>query len=205
MPPITLDEDAVFVLMNYRWPGNIRQLKNITEQISVIEEKRSISSEKLKQYLPSYDTSKLPALYKPIDEKTFSSEREILYKVLFDMKKDMNDLKRLVHEIIEHGDADIDMSKVKTHVLSDIYNEEETRIEKTIKTQNELVPIEKEESNIVDTEEIVEESLSLVDKEIELIKKALSKHRGKRKNAALELGISERTLYRKIKEYDIES
>ncbi|NOZ48323.1 MAG: sigma-54-dependent Fis family transcriptional regulator [Chlorobi bacterium] len=205
MPAISLEDDAVYLLTNYRWPGNIRQLKNITEQISVIEKNRKISNEKLKQYLPIYEGSKLPALYKPVDSKTFSSEREILYKVLFDMKKDMNDLKRLVHEIIETDDNNINLENVNTHILKDIYTEghkiNESKMRKPVEIKNESRP----ETNIVDTEEIIEESLLLVDKEIELIKKALEKHKGKRKNAAMELGISERTLYRKIKEYEIES
>ncbi|MCK5822558.1 MAG: sigma-54-dependent Fis family transcriptional regulator [Bacteroidales bacterium] len=194
MPTLQLSEEAVRILTNYPWPGNIRQLKNITEQISVIEKNKQITAETIQKYLPIYHGEKLPALYKSIDEKTFASEREILYKLLFDMKKDMNDLKGLVHEIIENGVDNIDAEHSVNKLLDKNTIEAQSNIPQTIEIKN---------NNIEDTEEFVEESLSLVDKEIELIKKALDKHKGKRKNAADELGISERTLYRKIKEYDI--
>ncbi|RLD61766.1 MAG: sigma-54-dependent Fis family transcriptional regulator [Bacteroidetes bacterium] len=194
MPTLQLTEDAVKILTNYSWPGNIRQLKNVTEQISVIEKNKQITAETIQKYLPIYDGEKLPALYKSVDEKTFASEREILYKLLFDMKKDMNDLKGLVHEIIEDGVDNIDKKHSANKLLDTNTFESHGNMPQTIEIKN---------NNIEDTEEFVEESLSLVDKEIELIKKALEKHKGKRKNAAEELGISERTLYRKIKEYDI--
>lgn len=195
MPTLQLTEDAVKILTNYSWPGNIRQLKNITEQISVIEKNKQISAETIQKYLPIYHGEKLPALYKSIDEKTFASEREILYKLLFDMKKDMNDLKSLVHEIIENGVENISTERGVSKLLDSNPIETQSNLPQTIEIKN---------HNIEDTEEFVEESLSLVDKEIELIKKSLKKHKGKRKNAAEELGISERTLYRKIKEYDIQ-
>ena len=194
MPTLQLTEDAVKILTNYSWPGNIRQLKNVTEQISVIEKNKQITAETIQKYLPIYDGEKLPALYKSVDEKTFASEREILYKLLFDMKKDMNDLKGLVHEIIEDGVDNINKKHSANKLLDTNTFESHGNMPQTIEIKN---------NNIEDTEEFVEESLSLVDKEIELIKKALEKHKGKRKNAAEELGISERTLYRKIKEYDI--
>ncbi len=202
MPPISLGEEARKILSNYEWPGNVRQLKNITEQLSVIEEDRIITADVLKKYLPDYYPNKLPAIYKKelVDEKTFATEREILYKFLFDMKGDLNNLKKLVHEIIDKG-ADIDQIKNANHLIQNFdqsppsfINEENIQS----KTINKI-----EDNNIEDTEEFVEESLSLEDKEIELIRKALDKHNGKRKYAAQELGISERTLYRKIKEYDI--
>ena len=208
MPAIKLDNEARLVLEKYRWPGNIRQLKNITEQISVIEQNRNISAETLRKYLPIKHMTKLPAIYnKTIDEKTFANEREILYQVLFDMKKnmnemgnDMNDLKKLVHEIIEKGSEKIDISDIHSNTISSL--RESSFQSKS--TNNETIDIKPvEDNNVEDTEIYVEESLSIVDKEIELIKKALEKHSGKRKNAALDLGISERTLYRKIKEYDI--
>lgn len=195
MPTLQLTDDAVKILTNYSWPGNIRQLKNITEQISVIEKNKQITAETIQKYLPIYQGEKLPALYKSIDEKTFASEREILYKLLFDMKKDMNDLKSLVHEIIENGVENINTDNAVSKLLDSNTIETKNNLPKTIEIKN---------HNIEDTVEFVEESLSLVDKEIELIKKALEKHKGKRKNAAEELGISERTLYRKIKEYDIQ-
>ena len=201
MPVITLTDMARLILTNYRWPGNIRQLKNITEQISIIESTREIDEETIKKYLPDYQPVKLPALYeKPVDEKTFNTEREILYKVLFDMKSDMNDLKRLVAEIMEKRSG------------SEIRDEHAGMIEKLYHStrQEEVGPSHPlhinppEGQEIQDTEEIIEESLSLEEKEIELIKKALNKHKGKRKYAAEELGISERTLYRKIKEHNLE-
>lgn len=200
MPPITLSEGARTVLMNYRWPGNIRQLKNITEQISIIESIREITEDDLQRYLPDYQAVKLPALYeRPVDERTFNSEREILYKVLFDMKNDMNDLKRLVGELMAKGTIDAEIHENNAGIINKLYSAAGTS------EGHPPIQIEPADNNdIEDTEEILEESLSLEDKEIELIKKALGKHNGKRKYAAEELGISERTLYRKIKEYDIE-
>jgi len=200
MPPVTLDEESRIMLMNYHWPGNIRQLKNITEQISVIEEKREITSDVLKAYLPDLGSGNLPAVIKPLNEKTFNSEREILYQVLFDMKKDMNDLKKLVLDLM-HEREDTNLEGNHSRIIKKLYHADEPL------ARDESSPgsfhIDPMEKNIQDTEEFVEESLSLEDKEIELIKKALEKHKGKRKYAARELGISERTLYRKIKEYDI--
>ncbi len=199
MPPLRLDNEAKILLMNYRWPGNVRQLKNITEQISIIEQERDISGEVLKSYLPVYSKN-LPALLSKNEEKSFSNEREILYKVLFDMKRDMTDLKKLVLDIIENRDMPI--SGDNAQIIRNLYNDERSTTPAEVTSKPIHIPsIDRE--NIQDTEEFVEESLSLEDKEIELIKKALEKHKGKRKYAAQELGISERTLYRKIKEYDI--
>ncbi|HSH52824.1 MAG TPA: sigma-54 dependent transcriptional regulator [Bacteroidales bacterium] len=203
MPQISLDDEAKAILENYQWPGNVRQLKNITEQLSVIEKERIVTADVLKRYLPDYYPNKLPALYNKndlIDEKTFASEREILYKILFDMKGDLNNLKKLVHEIIEKGDHVGELKHADQLIQS--YNQETSSILNTMDRQNKDFN-KNDDPNIEDTEEFVEESLSLEDKEIELIKKALEKHNGKRKYAAQELGISERTLYRKIKEYDI--
>lgn len=203
MPQISLDEEAQAILKNYQWPGNVRQLKNITEQLSVIEQERIITADVIKKYLPDYYPNKLPALYNKqnmVDEKTFSSEREILYKVLFDMKNDLNNLKKLVYEIIEKGD---DMGELEqADKLMHNYNQETSSILNSMHQQSKNVN-KIDHPDIEDTEEFIEESLSLEDKELELIKKALEKHNGKRKYAAQELGISERTLYRKIKEYDI--
>jgi len=217
MPPIKLTEDAKEMLLIYRWPGNVRQLKNITEQLSVIEQDRTISAERLKKYLPDYSRDKLPAVYKQgaVDERTFSSEREILYRILFDMKNDMNNLKKLVHEIIEKG-ADVDqvqkdnksLLKTLSHKTEDIPEvRDNVYFEQRKATEPEEAPDSFNgsgpEDHIEDTEEYIDESLSLEQKEIELIKKALEKHSGKRKLAAKDLGISERTLYRKIKEYNL--
>ncbi len=203
MPPVRLEEDARIVLENFEWPGNVRQLKNITEQISIIEQERIIDANVLRGYLPSSDVPHLPALYKGSDEKTFSSEREILYQVLFDMKKDMTDLKKLVHDLMSEGAGNPDVHSENAQIIRKLYHNEPGQY---IPEQPTPGPVQYEsidKENIQDTEEFVEESLSLEEKEIELIKKALEKHNGKRKYAARELGISERTLYRKIKEYDI--
>jgi transcriptional regulator with PAS, ATPase and Fis domain len=201
MPMVTLTDQARLILINYRWPGNIRQLKNISEQISIIESTREIDVEVIKKYLPDYQAVKLPALYeKPIDEKTFNSEREILYKVLFDMKNDMIDLKRLVAEIMDKRSG-TDIREEHAGMIDKLYQSAEHEQAVPPQTLHITPP---ESQDIQDTEEIIEESLSLEKKEIELIKKALDKHKGKRKYAAEELGISERTLYRKIKEYNLE-
>ncbi|MCH7657382.1 MAG: sigma-54-dependent Fis family transcriptional regulator [Bacteroidetes bacterium] len=204
MPAIWLTDEALNILINYSWHGNIRQLKNITEQISVIERDREIDEETLKGYLPGYHGEKLPAIIKREERKIFSSEREILYKILFDMKNDMNDLKKLVIEIMEKGDGKIDISEGNEYLVQKLYHSVDSA-SREITYQPREMKKKREEADIQDTEEVVEESFSLVDKEIELISKALDKHNGKRKRAAKELGISERTLYRKIKEYDIEN
>ena len=200
MPVISITEDAREILQNYRWPGNIRQLKNITEQISVIEENREIDGKILRKYLPDYYESKLPVVYDAIDQKTFASEREILYNILFDMKNDVNDLKKLVYEIMQKGAADVEIQQNNAKIINKLYQGAEPVVQENNK-KFDLDHVKDE--NIQDTEEIIEESLSLEEKEKELIIKALNKHNGKRKYASDELGISERTLYRKIKEYDI--
>lgn len=204
MPAIRLDNEAVSVLLNYSWPGNVRQLKNITEQISIIEKERIIDAKTLQHYIPLNNQSKLPALYHSVDEKTFASEREILYQILFDMKKDMNDLKKLVHDILQNEATLTDTRDENAQLIRKLYHTESGNYvhdQQPSRSVN-VNPVVHE--NILDTEEFVEESLSLEDKEIEMIQKALEKHKGKRKYAARELGISERTLYRKIKEYDID-
>jgi len=204
MPTIRLDNEAVGVLLSYDWPGNVRQLKNITEQISIIEKERLIDAKTLRHYIPVLNENKLPALYKGIDEKTFSSEREILYQILFDMKKDMNDLKKLVHDILQNETAVANIQDDNAQLIRKLYQTENGNYmaDQSAPSRVNANPVANE--NIFDTEEFVEESLSLEDKEVEMIQKALEKHKGKRKHAARELGISERTLYRKIKEYDIQ-
>jgi transcriptional regulator with PAS, ATPase and Fis domain len=221
MPPIKLSDEAKELLIRYRWPGNVRQLKNITEQISVIEKNRDIDAETLAKYIPYHLGDNLPAVVETesSSKSDFSNEREILYKVLFDMKNDMNDLKKLVLEMLQ----DDECSNVKgehAQIIKKLYDDGDgalidtpavaptvatpvTRVSSPAKVQYQEQN-EPEDPMIQDTEEFVEESLSLVDKEIELIKKALVRHNGKRKYAAKDLGISERTLYRKIKEYNIE-
>lgn len=204
MPSITLDDEARHVLISYKWPGNVRQLKNVTEQISVIEQSRLISADILRRYLPDNQSSKLPALYKnAVDEQTFSSEREILYKILFDMRNDMNDLKKLVLDLLQSGRTDFEIHADNARLIQNLYKE----VEPVVATPTNNVTFETksfDSSHIQDTEEILEESLSLEEKEVELIRKALEKHKGKRKMAAQELGISERTLYRKIKEHNLD-
>ena len=204
MPPIRLTDDAQELLRSFDWPGNVRQLKNITEQISVIEQNRMIDAPVLRPYLPERFDQHLPALYKGVDEKTFSTEREILYKILFDMKKDMNDLKKLVLDRLHNEGQPFDFHGEQAHLIRNLYPTENGSYvpNQPSAPKVQYDPVAKHD--ILDTEEYVEESLSLEDKEIELIKKALEKHKGKRKYAAQELGISERTLYRKIKEYDID-
>ncbi len=206
MPSIALTDDARRILVSYKWPGNIRQLKNITEQISIIEESRILNSEVLMRYLPDYSSMKLPVLFDKkgfVDEQTFATEREILYKILFDMRNDVNELKKLVLDLIRNNPDNIEIKKESTKILNNLYSNSEALMT-SASVQVETKPYIQNQTHIQDTEEIVEESLSLEDKEIEFIKKALEKYKGKRKIAANELGISERTLYRKIKEYKIE-
>ena len=201
MPPLRLDEDSRILLENYRWPGNVRQLKNITEQISIIEQNREITADVLQRYLPAISSKNLPALFNQPDDKNYSTEREILYKILFDMKRDVNDLKKLVLDLMENRDYPVSVDQER--MIQNLYEGEEINLAAAEKLPRPVHFKEFDRKNIQDTEELVEESLSLEDKEIELITKALEKHNGKRKYAASELGISERTLYRKIKEYNI--
>jgi transcriptional regulator with PAS, ATPase and Fis domain len=199
MPAIQLDEQAQNLLTTYRWPGNIRQLKNLTEQISIIEKERQISGATLMKYLPAGAFSDLPVLYKG-EEDAKITERELLYKVLFDMKHDMNDLKQLVMNMIE-GSGEVHAQGENARLIQRLYREDEQQ-------QNPariiLQPGEKNGAEPVQEPEEIHETYSLEKKEIEFIRRALRKHEGKRRDAALELGISERTLYRKIKEYNLE-
>lgn len=209
MPVIRLTPDAVQILESYYWHGNIRQLKNITEQLSIIEQNRSIDSTILLKYLPDFQENKLPVLYKETSETEDLSEKEILYKVLFDMKKEMNDLKKIVSNIVKGNDINSSEVSFEPEVPSSTVPVQISNIETTsgnwaetnYSTDSSLpITINDEEFH---SHVEVEESLSLEEKEKELIIKALEKHRGKRKYAAQDLGISERTLYRKIKEYNL--
>lgn len=204
MPAIRLTEEAINILQSFRWPGNIRQLKNVTEQVSIIEQERILDGTTLRKYIPQNDPM-LPALTSNHDSDTsFASEREILYKILFDMKKDMNDLKRLVHDLMPQNTEPAKHSEpVTSLVLRNLYDTNKTPDSNSSKPAP-LNFLAKEE-NIQDAEAVIEESFSIEEKEKELIVKALEKNHGKRKLAALDLGISERTLYRKLKEYDIEN
>ena len=216
MPTIRLEDTATGLLLKYRWPGNIRQLRNIAEQISVLEKKRTISAFTLNEYLPSAaSSSNLPAVIgAEKKESDFSNEREILYKVLFDMKGDLNDLKKLTLELLKNNDTE-KVQEENENLIRKIYGSDNENIPDENRSSLEVLQLP-ETGNIEPViqkpiiedkyhfaEEIEEEeTLSLQDKEIELIKKSLERNRGKRKAAAAELGISERTLYRKIKQYD---
>lgn len=204
MPALELSEEAVKVLTAYPWRGNVRQLKNITEQISIIEEDRRVTPEKLTRYLPEGHDRELPVLYRNKDAGMGISERDLLYKVLFDMKKDINDLKKVVGEILQNEDGIKDLSKTNVNLLKKLYSDAESVEEHQPEDIRIHHIVDEPEDENVQESEVIEESLSIQDKEIDLIKKALARHGGRRKNAARELGISERTLYRKIKEYNIE-
>jgi transcriptional regulator with PAS, ATPase and Fis domain len=204
MPAIKLTEAAVDILQDYPWPGNIRQLKNLVEQLSVIETEREIDDFILSGYMPII-TEKMPSVIG--EEKDSFSERELMYKFLFDMKKDLTELKKLVLDVIAQG-GNSPLSTEQNTVINRLYQE----VNETIDSPSRLLPVAKDKdtefaydksTDSYEQHEEVEESLSLEDREKELIQKALEKHRGKRKYAAGELGISERTLYRKIKEYNL--
>ncbi|MDP4587425.1 MAG: sigma-54 dependent transcriptional regulator [Flavobacteriales bacterium] len=209
VPALELTEDAVDLLEHYRWPGNIRQLKNISEQISVIEQNRRVDSETLRAYLPHADFKQTPAV---ISEKSNGggandfTEREILYKVLFDMKSDLNDLKDLVLKLIQndgHLDATDSNSELLKKVFYDDGDEPSPEQGGLVRLPERTRNQSSSEVHVSEVMEEVEETLSLQDTERELIRRALAKHKNKRKHAAKELGISERTLYRKIKEYNL--
>lgn len=217
MPTIRLNKEAIGLLLKYHWGGNIRQLRNITEQLSVLEQKREIGYQKLQEYLPHVG-SHLPAVIpKKKESSDFSSEREILYKVLFDMQKDINDLKKLTLELMNSGNTP-EVKTKQAQLIKQIYTQDEQTPELKALNQDlpaeeqahdvELIDLETQQENTTDkyhfAEDIEEEeSLSLHDKELELIRKSLEKYDGKRKEAAQELGISERTLYRKIKQFNL--
>ncbi len=203
MPTIRLETEAIPILLNYAWRGNIRQLRNVTEQISVIEQNRSISAAMLTNYLPEH-IGNLPAL---IDSKTstsdFANEREILYKVLFDMRNDITDLKNLTLELMESGNSG-QVKENNQRLIQKIYGEDNDQDDNLV----EIIPAQKTEGfqpqqDAYHEAETIEETLSLQEKEFEMIKRALERNHNKRKLAAKELGISERTLYRKIKQFDL--
>ncbi|WP_455170330.1 sigma-54 interaction domain-containing protein [Aegicerativicinus sediminis] len=217
MPTIKLTDEAVSLLLKHRWGGNIRQLRNIAEQISVLEQNRTIDLKTLQSYLPD-SSHNLPAVIKHTkSDSDFSSEREILYKVLFDMKNDLNDLKKLTLELMKNGNVK-EVTKDNESLIQKIYGTEEQtydgdiedlevlsipeQTELTTSPQESVIPNSNDKYHFAEEIE-EEETLSLQDKELELIKKSLERHNGKRKLAAAELGISERTLYRKIKQYDL--
>jgi len=214
MPPLKLDEGAVQWLTRYRWSGNIRQLRNVAEQISVLETSRDISLATLQSYLPMEGSNLPSVISEKKSDSDFSSEREILYKILFDMKSDLNDLKKLTLELMQNGNTN-KVQESNKNLIQRIYGTaEETEIPFEKQTSLEVIPMPSEsiqeefddddDENYLIAEAVEEEdSLRLDQKEIELIKKALERNKGKRKAAADELGISERTLYRKIKQFDL--
>jgi DNA-binding NtrC family response regulator len=206
MPPVKLDQEAQQLMLSYRWPGNVRQLKNVTEQISIIENERMISAGILAAYLPGQQGSMLPALVKQESSQDIS-EREILYKVLFDMRKDMVELKKLMIELLQSPSGSI-LSDQSNQIINRLYSEiHQPGYYQPVPISQEKTPqpfVNQVQPNITEHVEVEEESLSLEEREKELIVKALEKYRSRRKNAARELGISERTLYRKIKEYNID-
>ncbi|MBF4508404.1 sigma 54-interacting transcriptional regulator [Flavobacterium sp. JLP] len=210
MPPLKLDDDAVQLLQKFRWNGNIRQLRNVAEQISVLETNRDITLTTLRSYLP-VEGSNLPSVISDKKKDDFSTERDILYKVLFDMKSDLNDLKKLTLELMKNGTSKV--QDINPNLIQKIYgsqeNDSEIDFEEEPRTAV-MTPAAREENyqiqddNYLFAETIEEEEiLRLEQKEIEMIKKSLEKNKGKRKAAADELGISERTLYRKIKQFDL--
>lgn len=212
MPPLKLDDNAVLALQKFRWSGNIRQLRNVAEQISVLETGRDISAAILQSYLPQ-ESSNLPSVIKDKkSESDFSTERDILYKVLFDMKSDLNDLKKLTLELMKNGGSKT--QEVNPHLIQKIYGNKESESEISFEEQPRTAVIanhnpdeayeDENDDNYLFAETVEEEeNLKLEQKEIELIKKSLERNKGKRKAAADELGISERTLYRKIKQFDL--
>lgn len=204
MPSIRLSDEAVNILENYSFPGNIRQLRNIAEQISVVEENRTITVDKLKHYLPK-TPGNLPMIVGGMKaENDFSNEREIMYKILFDMRNDINDLKKLTFDILQHGNSG-KVHEDNKHLIQKILKD------KNPTEQHDIEVVQFEDNSYDNNDEVLnyEESLdetetsSLQDIEFEMIKKSLERHQGKRKLAAKELGISERTLYRKIKQYNL--
>ena len=214
MPPVKLTDDAILFLQKYRWSGNIRQLRNFAEQLSVLETNRDISLATIQSYLP-VEGNTLPSIIGgKKSESDFSTERDILYKVLFEMKSDLHDLKKLTLELMQNGSTKV--QEMNKNLIQKVFEpkedllktfDEDPRLQKLIaqhEDQEEFEEDEEDNINYLMAETIDEvEILKLEQKEIELIKKSLLRHKGKRKAAADELGISERTLYRKIKQYDL--
>lgn len=202
-PPVQLDEEAKNVLINYTWPGNVRELKNIAEQISVLSPTKNINAVQLKGFLPEHNYSRLPVLSGGagvVSQTEFANEREILYKLFFDMKKDVNELKKMFFDLLQNPS----MAQHTPVFTNDIQEYHGGNSQPVLSQPSPQQPVFLHNNNDIHQHEDVEESLSIMDKEKELIIKALKKHKGKRKDASLDLGISERTLYRKLKEYDIE-
>ncbi len=196
-----MDEGAKEVLLNYPWPGNVRELKNIAEQISVLSHDKVITANTIKGFLPEHNYSRLPVLAGgngSVSHNEFANERDILYKLFFDMKKDVNELKKMFFDLLQNPNIAQHAPVFNDQSFAELGNNAPNL------SPTKPVFLPQHTGERIDHHEDVEESLSIVDKEKELIQKALKKHKGKRKDASLDLGISERTLYRKLKEYDIE-
>lgn len=203
--PVSLDDDAKNLLINYPWPGNVRELKNIAEQISVLSTDKNVSSLQLQRFLPQHRENRLPVLASaPTNGHEFANEREILYKLFFDMKKDVNELKKMFVDILQNPSLASQHSSILNE-LQEFNNRDEfpRSASQPAVAGSQPVLLHHGHLDEIHQHEEVEESLNIMDKEKELIIKALKKHKGKRKDAASDLGISERTLYRKLKEYDI--
>ena len=202
--PVQLDDGAKDVLINYPWPGNVRELKNIAEQISVLSQDKMINANTMQRFLPDHNYSRLPVLAGgagSVSQSEFANERDILYKLFFDMKKDVNELKKMFFDLLQNPN----IAQFAEHHAPVFSEQAFTELNNNAAAANSSKPVFlPHNTNAIDHHEDVEESLSIIDKEKELIIKALKKHKGKRKDASLDLGISERTLYRKLKEYDIE-
>lgn len=204
--PIQLEEDAKSLLMSYPWPGNVRELKNIAEQISVLSKEKNISARELKNFLPENNFNRLPVLVGDkgaLSQQEFANEREILYKLFFDMKKDVNELKKMFFEILQNPALAQNIPVYNNNIETMLPEHKPSVSPNNFGPPSQPVFINQKNDEI-HHHEAIEESLSIMDKEKELIIKALKKHKGKRKDASSDLGISERTLYRKLKEYDIE-
>jgi DNA-binding NtrC family response regulator len=202
--PVQLDDEAKNLLINYPWPGNVRELKNIAEQISVLSQDKNITAKDLARFLQPYSSNRLPVLANVHGTpQEFSNEREILYKLFFDMKKDVTELKRMFLEVLQNPSL-VSQNPAFLNELKELKNHENINIQPMVVQQQPMRPVPVGMNGDIQDHVEVEESLNIMDKERELIIKALKKHKSKRKDAALDLGISERTLYRKLKEYDIE-
>jgi transcriptional regulator with PAS, ATPase and Fis domain len=209
--PVQLDEEAKNLLINYGWRGNVRELKNIAEQISVLTTEKQISAKQLKQFLPDSNTNRLPVLasvaHNTNSGPEFANEREILYKLFFDMKKDVTELKKMFLEILQNPSSHAAVAFARESLMDDFSRGHNDHQHQPPAIQSNVISHHPQAAVVYDDihhHEEVEESLNIMDKEKELIIKALKKHKGKRKDAASDLGISERTLYRKLKEYDID-
>lgn len=207
-PPVQLEDAAKNMLINYSWPGNVRQLKNMAEQLSVLSRGKEVSSEELTKYLPDNSRSRLPVLasagFREGVQTEFTNEREILYKLFFDVKKDVSELKRLLFEAVQNPGGLNNLKHYQSEpVMQEVYNNTLPSSQPVLWNNGTNKNNGNTHENDINDHQEVEESLSIVDAEKDLIVKALKKHRGKRKDASSDLGISERTLYRKLKEYDI--